>query len=435
MDKNILSTIESRFSWEILESEKTRVRILLIVMLFAFSFWCIAGTFFRSELYTIFQKEFPIKIVLSVLFFGICYESFSLFLYSHFLKNRKPVPDIARFANSFVETSLPSLVIYFMSNILESSLAFFSPLPFFYFIFITLSILRLNFGLSFFTGLVAGFELLGIALYQIPKFDSIAFGNQYFTSYTPIIIKSVVLLITGIIAGLVGKKVKKSLMLSIHILQEKNEIIGMFGQYVSPAVVDKLIQQKTTMPPEVKDVCIMFLDIRNFTTFSESRSPEEVIGYLNTIFHYFIDIVNQNGGMVNKFLGDGFLAVFGAPLSDNGKDVENAVKASIQLVNKLDILNDQNVIPHTKIGIGLHAGQAVTGNVGSNERKEYTLIGDTVNLASRVEQMNKEFGSRLLITDSVFKKLPNQEFWMPVPLVKVKGRKEEVQLYRFEPSL
>ncbi|MCB1189107.1 MAG: adenylate/guanylate cyclase domain-containing protein [Leptospiraceae bacterium] len=314
-------------------------------------------------------------------------------------------------------------------------MAFFSPLPFFYFIFITLSILRLNFGLSFFTGLVAGFELLGIALYQIPKFDSIAFGNQYFTSYTPIIIKSVVLLITGIIAGLVGKKVKKSLMLSIHILQEKNEIIGMFGQYVSPAVVDKLIQQKTTMPPEVKDVCIMFLDIRNFTTFSESRSPEEVIGYLNTIFHYFIDIVNQNGGMVNKFLGDGFLAVFGAPLSDNGKDVENAVKASIQLVNKLDILNDQNVIPHTKIGIGLHAGQAVTGNVGSNERKEYTLIGDTVNLASRVEQMNKEFGSRLLITDSVFKKLPNQEFWMPVPLVKVKGRKEEVQLYRFEPSL
>ena len=103
--------------------------------------------------------------------------------------------------------------------------------------------------------------------------------------------------------------------------------MSIFGQHVSPEVVDKLLNQNVEIESEIKHVCVMFLDIRNFTSFSENKSPVEVVNFLNTLFEFMIQIVNQNNGIINKFLGDGFMAVFGAPLS-NGIDCVNAVQAS-----------------------------------------------------------------------------------------------------------
>jgi adenylate cyclase len=143
------------------------------------------------------------------------------------------------------------------------------------------------------------------------------------------------------------------------------------------------------------------LDIRDFTRFSEERRPEEVIDYLNVLYSRFIEIVGRHNGIINKFLGDGFMAVFGAPVSD-GRDVSNAVHAALEILDCVEEMNRKGEIAPTRIGMGLHAGSAVTGNVGSDERKEYTIIGDTVNLASRIEQLNKEYGSSLLVTDAVY---------------------------------
>ncbi len=172
------------------------------------------------------------------------------------------------------------------------------------------------------------------------------------------------------------------------------------GSTFSPAVMEKLLNQKTDLENEVRHVTVMFLDIRNFTTFSESRSPDEVISYLNKLFSFMVDTVNAHQGIINKFLGDGFMAVFGAPLED-GRSEFNALTAAREISDRLRLALTEG-LESTKIGIGLHSGQAVTGNVGSTQRQEYTIIGDVVNLASRIESQTKTFGAEILVSKEVW---------------------------------
>ncbi|MCB1169627.1 MAG: adenylate/guanylate cyclase domain-containing protein [Leptospiraceae bacterium] len=219
---------------------------------------------------------------------------------------------------------------------------------------------------------------------------------------------------------------------SLSSVEERNRVVEMFGAHVSPEVVEKLLDQQTEMESETRHVCVMFLDIRNFTGFSENRRPDEVVEYLNTLFDFMIDCINDNNGIINKFLGDGFMAVFGAPISD-GRDSRNAIQAASQILDALEKWNESGKIHPTAVGIGLHAGAAVTGNVGSYRRKEYTIIGDTVNVASRLEQMNKKFGSSLLISETVRNDAAEAglevEGEMLEP-IQVRGRQEPVPVFR-----
>ncbi|HEY9840983.1 MAG: adenylate/guanylate cyclase domain-containing protein, partial [Candidatus Sericytochromatia bacterium] len=212
--------------------------------------------------------------------------------------------------------------------------------------------------------------------------------------------------------------------------EEKNRVVSMFGQHVSPEVVNKLLSQPAELGTEVRHVCVMFLDIRNFTRFSENTDPEEVVRYLNTLYDFMIEIVNRHHGIINKFLGDGFMAVFGAPLS-NGFDSRNAVHAAQEILATLEQAIRTDKIPPTAVGIGLHAGEAVTGNVGSAQRKEYTIIGDVVNVASRIEQLNKQFGSQLLISETVWESL-DQAFPDAIPHdpIPIRGRREAIRIYQ-----
>ena len=143
-----------------------------------------------------------------------------------------------------------------------------------------------------------------------------------------------------------------------------------------------------------------------------------------------IDIVNRNHGIINKFLGDGFMAAFGAPFSD-GFDSRNAVNASKEILQKLkEEIEAGNILP-TRVGIGLHTGNAVTGNIGSSQRKEYTIIGDVVNLASRIESLNKQFNSQLLISDMVKEALGDTSIeTVSLGKVAVKGRAEPVEIFK-----
>jgi adenylate cyclase len=238
--------------------------------------------------------------------------------------------------------------------------------------------------------------------------------------------------VLGIVAGLVSGQIRQRVTHSLHTLEERNRVISVFGQHVSPTVVDKLLVEREGEDlTEMRYVCVMFLDIRNFTTFSERTKPDMVITYLNTLFASMIEIINDNHGIINKFLGDGFMAVFGAPLS-NGEDCRNAVSAAHKILAHVNRLVEKQAIPPTNIGIGLHAGEAITGNIGSSLRKEYTVIGDVVNVASRIEQLNKQFGSHLLISDVVWNALGERkeepaESLQPLML---KGRIEPVQIWK-----
>jgi adenylate cyclase len=219
---------------------------------------------------------------------------------------------------------------------------------------------------------------------------------------------------------------------TIRTAEEKNRIIGMFGQHVSPAVVNKLLDQKGELDSETRYVCMMFLDIRNFTKFAESRQPEEVVSYLNTLFDFMIEIINMNKGIINKFLGDGFMAVFGAPISD-GEDCRNAVQAARGILERLRHDISAGIIPETGVGIGIHAGMAVTGHVGSHLRKEYTIIGDVVNLASRIEQLNKKYNSTLLVSEEVWRSIEKSSYATEdLGTVDIRGHSGTVHIYRLE---
>ena len=176
----------------------------------------------------------------------------------------------------------------------------------------------------------------------------------------------------------------------------------------------------------------MFLDIRNFTPFVENKEPEEVVNYLNSLFGFMIDIIQSHHGVINQFLGDGFMVTFGAPLSVENSS-EHAVRAAQEIINKLASEIEQGIIPDTRLGIGIHFGEAVTGNIGSSARKQYSITGNVVIIASRIEQLNRKFKSQLLISNEVYIRLDAniKDKYSTLGPVDVKGREKPVLIYQY----
>lgn len=169
-------------------------------------------------------------------------------------------------------------------------------------------------------------------------------------------------------------------------IENKKRAISLFGQQVSKEVALELLSDSFKSDGKKLFACVMFLDIRGFTPFVENKEPSDIIQYQNDIFGFMIDIISKNHGIVNQFLGDGFRATFGAPAS-SGNDSQNAVIASLDIVKKLNEKCKLGELPKTKIGIGLHSGNIVSGNVGTSIRKQYSITGNTVILASRIEPL------------------------------------------------
>ena len=207
------------------------------------------------------------------------------------------------------------------------------------------------------------------------------------------------------------------------------KIRKLLKQQVSGAVADALITDNSSASDGQKFVCIMFLDIRDFTVFCEGRKPSEIIEYQNSVFGFMINIIEKHHGVVNQLVGDGFMATFGAPVS-KGNDCLNAYKASLKIISKLKSKVAKDKIYPTKVGIGLHAGYVVTGNVGNKKRKQFSITGNTVILAARLEQLNKQFGSTLVYSKDVYDKLPDDEKEPIVfkPVI-VKGRTKPIEVF------
>ena len=186
---------------------------------------------------------------------------------------------------------------------------------------------------------------------------------------------------------------------SISASGARDRVTNLFGQHVSPQVVERLLAAGAGGTSEVRHVAIMFVDFRNFTGAARVRTPQQVVDRLDGVFAVLVDILDRHHGIVNKFLGDGFLALFGAPIEDPDA-ARRAVEAAREMLEAMAV-NNAGHEWQLRIGIGIHMGNVVAGNVGSPRRKEYTVIGDTVNFAARLETLNKEFGSQLLISADV----------------------------------
>jgi adenylate cyclase len=215
-------------------------------------------------------------------------------------------------------------------------------------------------------------------------------------------------------------------------LKERDKVKNLFSKFHGSSVTDDLMNQEVGLGGQKKDVVVFFSDIRGFTAFSEKRSPEEVVEMLNEYFEVMVGIINKRGGVVDKFIGDAIMAVWGAPKGTD-KDAYNATMACIEMRQALVVLNDKRKErdqPPLAMGIGLHAGSVISGTIGSTERMEYTVIGNTVNTGSRIEASTKAFGSDLLISEEVVKQIGDAFIVELAGSAEVKGRSEPLKMFK-----
>jgi class 3 adenylate cyclase len=217
---------------------------------------------------------------------------------------------------------------------------------------------------------------------------------------------------------------------------EQEKTLKLFQKYVPEEVVQQTLKadESDLFRGEIRHVAVLFCDVRGFTTFSEQMSPPEVVEFLNAYYGIMADCIRQYKGRVNQFVGDEIFACFGAPLLTEQNE-QNAVLCAIDMIKRMDQLNQlfaQKLGYRITVGIGIHAGEVVAGNTGSEDRIGYSVTGDTVNTGSRIESLTREYPDAILISEAVYNKVCNvinAQPWQPVLL---KGKKEPFRVYQVE---
>jgi adenylate cyclase len=217
-------------------------------------------------------------------------------------------------------------------------------------------------------------------------------------------------------------------------LEERERLKDTFGRFTNPIVAEQAMKGKLPLGGETREATVFFSDIRAFTEISEKLEPQELVEFLNGYMTRMVDCVDKTGGVVDKFIGDAVMAVWGAPLSAGSpaRDAFNCVKAALLMRLSLYEYNkgrggDKN--PVIRIGCGISTGPVVAGQIGSNRRMEYTVIGDTVNLASRTEALNKPLGTDILITENTWNLAGPYLITEEMPPVTVKGKERPVRMF------
>jgi adenylate cyclase len=323
-----------------------------------------------------------------------------------------------------VEASIPFICILIQSLHLQLGKAYNNVYLIEHIPFMLLSILYLRFWLCFYASLIA---ILGRLL--------LLFIISFFTEVDKQLLNEswglTEVLLSGFIMGTIALLLRKMIESALDVASEKSRLHDIFGRFVSKDVADQIVSKDLKIGGDNVNASVLFLDIRNFTHRSSTMTPEDAVTFLNQVFNFTVAEVEKAGGMVNKFLGDGFMAVFGAPLS-LPNSCNSAVICAIGIFEKLQMFNVSRLGENVSLGIGINYGPMVAGVMGTNTRKEYTVIGDIVNTASRIESLNKEFGTSLLISQSVYDNLDAnlKDQFESMPPTMVKGKDQPISIYK-----
>jgi len=229
----------------------------------------------------------------------------------------------------------------------------------------------------------------------------------------------------------------------LHGLQEREKIKMLFGQYLTKEVSEEILKGNINLGGDLYFASIMFSDIRDFTSMSEKMTPNEVISFLNEFFDQMIEIILKYNGIIDKFIGDGILALFGIPIKSDDHAVR-ALNAAIEMERHLAKMNEERKAlgkEPIRIGIGIHTGNVIAGNLGNQKKLEYTVVGDTVNVASRIESATKIYDCPLMISSDTheFLEKNNEEEYREIlgkllmekiSRVQIKGKTKEMDLYK-----
>lgn len=392
-DTGVSTDFQRALMQEVMTTELLRIKVLIATTSLLAIILVSVNLFASEAVSRVWHGNLKPEYLYAVIVPFILFELWVHQAVTRHMQQGRDLPVVRRYVGALIETSIPTVALALHINSMGSVAALGFVAPMLYFIFIMLSTLRLDFWLPTFTGFVAAAELFCMAMFYRPDAVPDAEPLYYHAA------RSLVVLVCGMLAGAVGVQLRRQFAASIKAATARDRITNLFGQHVSPQVVERLISEGAGTDSDVRRVAVMFVDFRSFTTGARSRPPREVVERLDGAFAVLVDILDRHGGIVNKFLGDGFLALFGAPLAAHDA-AQRAVAAGREMLEANALANEATNWP-LRIGIGIHIGEVVAGNVGSPRRKEYTVIGDTVNFASRLEALNKDFDSQFLISDAV----------------------------------
>lgn len=219
-----------------------------------------------------------------------------------------------------------------------------------------------------------------------------------------------------------------------ELIKEQKRTLSLFVKFVPEPVVRKVLRDKTDsiFQGEQLNIALLFCDIRNFTPISERISPKEVVDLLNSYYTAMSGVIKEHRGVINQFVGDEIFVTFGAPLPVPNSE-EKAVKCALEMIDKLADLNQmmaKRIGSEINVGIGINYGAVVAGNLGSEDRMEYSITGDAVNTAKRIESLTRGHPNAILVSQSIFDKTENLIEYKCWEKVKVKGKDEKVQVYQ-----
>jgi adenylate cyclase len=219
----------------------------------------------------------------------------------------------------------------------------------------------------------------------------------------------------------------------LRLYQDRQMLRDTLSRYVSPEVCEGILKNPGVLQlgGRRQQVTVLFADIRNFTTLSETLTPEAVVEVLNTYFTEMVDLVFKHQGSLDKFVGDALMALFGVPVPVP-QAATRAVECALAMQRHLRQMQADGRTPIQGMRIGINTGEAIVGNIGSNKRMDFTVVGDAVNVAARLEELAKELEADTLISDTTFRELEGEFHALPEPAVVLRGRKGATSIYRLE---
>lgn len=395
----ITAAFTKLFEIETLQSEKLRAAILASYALFTGLYIAVISYLIKNDTGAA-GSGFTLPYTLLYLLAGLfIYEmTTNRILDYRARKFGKSIHPNFKYVNAFIELAIITVMlyvytVYFHHNSLLSDIIMVS----LYYLIVFLSAFYLDKYISIVTGIITACSYT--VLHLISKnpgsstdmIEEILY-NKYFVYATGIL-----LFLCGIAAAFMANQLHKGIQRTVDLVEEENKLFNLFSRQISKEVAEELLDKDGKVPSELRFVSVMFIDIRNFTVYAESQKPEAIVEFQNIFFGIITGVVHKYEGIVNQFLGDGCMITFGAPVTVENP-AANAINAALEINKIIDEKIEKLEIHPITIGIGVHCGQAVTGNIGTILKSEYSITGGVVILAARIEAENKTFHSKILIS-------------------------------------
>lgn len=386
--------LKEKFEIEITKSENSRNRLMVALLCAGLMIVLVNFVLIDKETLEYYGGREGFIISAGWMLVFLVYQLFAQFKSAAKVKNGRALGYTMRLAHIVIEVIFPSALLFFYVQ--QGVISFIdSPIAFIYFLYSVLSILCLDFRISLFTGVLSGLVYGLIVYIGFNHVEAVVLPSNPSNTYY---VRAVLIMLSGGAGAFVASGVRRSVSALLTTRIEKRKIEKLFGQQVSREVAEALTVESSA--GSRAEATVLALDLRNFSSFAEHRTPDQILEFQNQVFGPILEIINQHMGVVNQIMGDGLMATFGAPNS-NPLHADMAFQASLKIVSKIDELNSSGSIPHTRVGVGLHSGEVITGNIGNERRKQFSISGSAVIIAFRVEQLTKELNCDLLITEEV----------------------------------